>query len=58
MENITQTLHFSKKVTAMDKIKQIYIYKETADINQINDKHILRTNIIFEAILRGESLIT
>jgi hypothetical protein len=58
MENITQTLHFSKKVTAMDKIKQIYIYKKTADINQINDKHILRTNIIFEAILRGESLIT
>jgi hypothetical protein len=36
----------------------LYIYKETATGNQLNDKHTITANEIFEAVLKGEGHLT
>jgi len=39
----------------MDTIEMYYIYKETKNGNQIKDKHTVKPNKIFDAVIRGET---
>jgi len=39
----------------MDTIEKSYIYKETKDGNQINDKNTIKQNRIYDAITQGEN---
>jgi hypothetical protein len=38
----------------MNTIEKFYIYKETTEDTQLNDKDTVQPNIIFEAIIRRE----
>ena len=53
MEDVMKILHINKKGKIMNTLENlyIYIYKETKENNQINDKGIFRHNIIFDTII-------
>jgi hypothetical protein len=42
----------TKKGGLLNALEKYYIYKETQKDNQINDKHTIQYNPIFEAILK------
>jgi len=42
----------------MNTIKEVYIFKETVKTHQLNDKHAVPPDRIFEAILQGEDHMT
>ena len=53
-----EVLYISNKGHLMDPQKNyiyIYIYKETKNSNQINDKNTVKPNIIFDTVFRGEA---
>jgi len=39
----------------MDTIEKFYIYKETKNGNQINDKNTIKQNRIYDAVIQGEN---
>jgi hypothetical protein len=39
----------------MDTIEKYYIYKETKEENQINDKNAIKQNKSYEAVIQGET---
>jgi len=54
IDNIMEVLYITKKGRTMDTIKNYYIYKETKNGNQINDKNIIKQNKIYDAVIQGE----
>ena len=40
----------------MNRIVEFHIYKETINDNQLNEKHSITTNKIFETAVRSEAL--
>jgi hypothetical protein len=51
MQDITDTLHFTKKGRLMDMIESFYIFCETVLNNQINNRLTAKPNTIFETIV-------
>jgi hypothetical protein len=54
MENSMEILHTTSKGRMLNTIEKfhIYIYKETKNNSQINDRHTVTSNVIFYTILR------
>jgi hypothetical protein len=50
-----RVLYSTKKGKLMDTMERFYIFKETRDNNQINDKNTAKHNIIFDIIVREEA---
>jgi len=48
-------LHITKKGRIVDTMERYYIYKETKNGTQINDKNTVKPNRIYEAIIQGEA---
>jgi hypothetical protein len=55
IKDIMDVLRITKKGRTMDTIEKYYIYSETKNGSQINDKNMAKPNRIFEGILRGET---
>jgi hypothetical protein len=55
IDDIMDVLHITKKGRTTDTIEKYYIYIETKNGTQINDKNTVKPNRIFEAILRRET---
>ena len=55
IDNIMEILHITKKGRTMDTIEKYYIYKETKNGNQINDKNTVKQNKIYNAVIQGET---
>jgi len=53
-EGIVDTVHFTNKGRLMDTIERFYIFRETKQNNQINDRLTVKPNIIFETIVRED----
>jgi hypothetical protein len=51
MQDITDTLHFTKKGRLMDTIEGFYIFCETILNNQINNRLRAKSNTIFETVV-------
>ena len=45
-------LHLSKKSAHLNSIEKVYIYKQTMSDSQLNDKHTVTYNKIFEILLK------
>jgi hypothetical protein len=45
-------LYSTNKGNLVDTMERFYIYKETRDNNQINNKHTAKPNIIFDTKVR------
>jgi len=54
IDNIMEVLYITKKGRTMDTIEKYYIYKETKNGNQINDKNTIKQNKIYDAVIQGE----
>jgi hypothetical protein len=52
MDKIMDPIYITKKGGLLNALEKYYIYKETQKDNQINDKHTIIYNPIFEAILK------
>jgi hypothetical protein len=52
MNTIMDTVHITIKGRMLNTLERFHIYKETAIDNQINDKHTVKPNIIFDTITR------
>jgi hypothetical protein len=54
MNTIMNTIHITIKGRMLNTLERFHIYKEKETVmdNQINDKHTVRPNIIFETITR------
>ena len=50
-----QVLRFNKKAIYINTTENILVYKETTKDNQLNEKHTLKPNRIFEAVVCSES---
>jgi uncharacterized protein (UPF0335 family) len=50
-EEVMDILHTTRKGKYMDTVEKFYIYKETQENNQINDKNTVKSNAMFEAML-------
>ena len=55
IDDIMEILHIAKKGRSMDTIANYYIYKETKNCNQINDKNTVKPNKIFDVEIHGEA---
>jgi hypothetical protein len=51
MGKIMEPLHYISKGQLMNTIEKFHIYKETKKHNQINDRHTIQPNPIFETLL-------
>ena len=51
MEDIMQILHVCKTDTHLNSTEKFYIYRETKIDNQLNDKHTVTYNKIFDTLL-------
>jgi len=49
-----EILYITNKGRLMDTIEKYYIYKETKNGNQINDKN-TKQNQIYDAVIQGEA---
>jgi hypothetical protein len=49
-------LHVSKKGKMLNTLEWFHIYTETKNQNQINDRHTISPNTIFDALLYPTSL--
>ena len=54
IDNIMETLHTTGKGRMMDTLERFYIFRETKINNQINDRLIIKPNIIFETIIQKD----
>jgi hypothetical protein len=52
MENIMEILHTTTTGRMLNTLEKFYIYKETKNNNQINDRLTVTPNIIFDTTLR------
>jgi hypothetical protein len=52
INNVTETLNITDKVRMMDILEMFYIFRETTLNKQINDKLKVKSNIIFENIVK------
>jgi len=52
---IMEILYITNKGRLMDTIEKYYIYKETKNCNQINDKNTVKQNKIYYAVIQGET---
>jgi len=52
INNVMKPLHFTSKGRHMNTIERYHIYKETYKNNQLNDRHTVQPNAIFETLLR------
>ena len=48
-------LYATKKGRLVNTIQKFHIYEETAKDNQINDRHAVQRNVIFEKILKAST---
>jgi len=55
MNEIMNVIHFERKEKMLDTLEKFYIYRETKNGNQINDRLTVQSNPIFETILRQSS---
>jgi hypothetical protein len=55
IENIMDILYTTKKGKKMDTLENFYIFKETCNNNQINDRNTVKPNPIFYIIVHEES---
>jgi hypothetical protein len=53
--DIMDVLYTTGKGRFMDRVERFYIYRETRDNNQINDKNTVKQNAIFDAINSQDS---
>jgi hypothetical protein len=51
INEVMDVIHFAKKGRLLDTLERFYIYNETAKGNQINDKHTMQKNPIFETLI-------
>jgi hypothetical protein len=51
INEIMQILHFQHKSTHMNTLERYHIHRETANNNQLNDKHTVFPNTIFDTLL-------
>jgi hypothetical protein len=51
MENSIEMLHTTSKGRMLNNIEKLYMYKETKNSSQINDRHTVTPNFIFETTL-------
>jgi hypothetical protein len=51
MEDIMSIKHYDKKGKHLDTMERFYMYQETKNNNQLNDKHTFVHNNIFETII-------
>jgi hypothetical protein len=54
IDDTMSILYYKKKVKHVDTMEKFYIYRETKDNNQLNDKHTVIYNSIFETIIEKE----
>jgi hypothetical protein len=62
MEDILEILHTTKQGGMTNTLERFHIYNETKLDNQINDKWMIKFNVIFDTIIqrntrRGHSLL-
>ena len=55
IDDIMEILHITYKGRSMDTIDKYYIYKETKNCNQINDKNTVIPNKIYDVVIHGET---
>ena len=48
-----ETVHVTNKGQMMDTLEKFYIFRETKINDQINDRMTVKSNIIFETIVRN-----
>ena len=54
MQDIMQTVKFTSKGRIMDTLEKFYIFCETKLNKQINDKMTVKSNVIFDTIVRND----
>jgi len=52
MNKIMSVIHFERKGKMLDTLEKFYIYRETKNRNQINDRLTVQSNLIFKTIVR------
>jgi hypothetical protein len=50
MQDIMEILHVTKKGGIMNTLEKFHIYNEIKLDSQINDKHMIKSNIIFDTV--------
>jgi hypothetical protein len=55
MEDIMQVLYLQKKGAYLKNIERFYVQKGASLDNQLNDKHTIFSNTIFDTILKNET---
>jgi len=55
IDSIMKVLYSTNKGKLMDTMERFYIYKATHDNIQINDKNMVKPNIIFDTIMCEEA---
>jgi len=55
MNEIMNVIHFERKGKMLDTLEKFYIYRETKNGNQTNDRLTVQSNPIFETIVRQSS---
>jgi len=53
--DIMEILHTANIGHSMDNIEKYYIYKETNNCNQSNDKNTVKPNKIYDVVIHGET---
>jgi hypothetical protein len=56
IEDIMETIYFTKKGKMMNTLEKFYIFSETRLNNQTNDKSTVKPNVIFDSILGNDQL--
>jgi len=52
MDEIMNIIHYERKGKKLDTLEKFYIYRETKNGNQINDRLTIQSNPIFETIVK------
>ena len=56
--HVMEVLHMTNKGRLMDTVQQFYMYKETKNCNQIDDKNNVKSNIIFDVYKKNQLDVT
>jgi len=54
MEDIMETVQITNKGQMMDILETFYIFRETKTNNQINDRMTVKSNLIFDTVVRND----
>ena len=54
MNNIMETIYVTNKSKMMDMIERYYVFRETKNDTQINDKLTVKPNAIFDVVVRED----